>query len=415
MKIKEEFDIHLVENTLDVYRLGKTSKLLQISEAHYKKEGKYVELNVKYPKNNISLLRSKTLNSDKITLASKGYTPKSQYFHLKIDRDKQSAVLRKVDSFYLFENKFSYLQTKTDKQKEGLQFRKIESREEIEHRKKNINYKIRNLESEEFRTLKFVDKSKDVIEELKCLRIEDRKKKDPKRNLDITKSIKNAVVVNTKDLDGLFGDSQAVRACLAKNTFYFNGRYILNNSFYSEDLQATRERILEILLKKGFILMSDISKDTFLIEELCTSNGTSPKYYLKGYPEEQDPSVTQFTSLVDNKVYDIIREKYFCTLSDIVNSSNLDADTVQKILFKEDIIAVGEGIYTIYDLEDPDNEIKQEIIKLIQNKKSYRKGEMNTAVDNISELLEVEKDTVQKYIEKVFQNKRGIWSIKETF
>ncbi|KAF9764650.1 hypothetical protein NGRA_0389 [Nosema granulosis] len=414
MKIKQEFDIKLVEGTLDVYRLGKMRDLLQISEVQYKKDGKYTEINLKYPKNNISLLRSKTLNSEKITLASKGYNPMSQYFYLRLDKDKNIANIQKINTFYLFENKFPYLEAKQDKLKDGLQFRKIESREEIEHRKKNINYKIRNIENESFKSLRYVDKSKEVIEAFKYLNIEDfGLKKDVSVSKKIFNSIKNAVVVNMKDLEVLYKDLEAIRACLSKYTFYFNGRYILNKSFYSEDLQSTREKILEILHKKGYILESDVEKDVFLIKELCRCE--TPKYFLKGYHEDKDPKIDQYSSSVDSTVYDIIKERYFCTLADILKNCSLDADTVQKILFKPNITAVGEGIYTVYDPEDPHNDIKQEIVRLLEARKSYKKGEMNTAVTNISEVLKVDLETVQNYIEKVFVNKRGIWTVKESF
>jgi uncharacterized protein YdcH (DUF465 family) len=249
------------------------------------------------------------------------------------------------------------------------------------------------------------------------LKIDIKKAESNNQNLskNILNGLKKAVVVNVKDLEVLYKDLNLIITVLSKNAFYFNGRYILNNSFYPKDLQQTRTKILEILNKKGFILMTDIDQDTNLILELCIKDEKTPKYYLKGYYEEENSNILKKAVQGDSIVYDFIKEKYFCTLDDITKSCPLDSEQIKKILFNSEIISLGDNIYTVFDPEDPYNELKKEIIRLVQNKKSYRKGEMNTAISNISEVLNIENEVVISHIEKVFTNKKGIWVVKDSF
>lgn len=393
MKIKKEISINLTNSNLNIYKLGPLINKVKISSVNVKPEGNYLELEYETPKYNTSLLRNK---SDKIILYSYGFNPVSSYYLLKglDDEECNKQNVYKLNSIYKFNTKFK--EELSDKA--TLQFRKVESREEIEHRKRNINYKLKVIENEPFKKLEYKQverninkvlsvqsKSTSTIKYLENISVFDNRK--------IERCIKNRVVVNLNDLYKLFPDHQEdVKLCLQKLTFYFKGRYILKDKFYDKNLQKIRKEILEAFENSDSINFYNLSTDyNNMLHELCTKQ--SNKYILKGIFEEK---VIDFKNI---NLVNKLKDKCIFTLQEIKEISGLDIEDVYKFILENNIQEIINNFYCVYKSQEI-----EEVLKIYE-KGNIKKSEINDLLNS----KELNTEDFFKALDFFFVLKRSTW------
>lgn len=392
MKIKKVISINLVNSNLSVYKLGQIETKLKIKCVNKKPTSKYLELEHDLPKTNISLVRNKSVS---MTHYAHGYTPNTSYYLIPAT-DQDSCTCYKINSFYKFNTKFP----EEDVEKTSLQFRKVESREEVEHRKKNINYKIKNLENESFIKMEY----KKLDKEIMAMNLSSVPKKDIKFNIEkIERCIRNRVVVNYKDLynlfklscmniyDGYLSDN--IKLSLQRLTFYYKGRYLLKNKFYDKYLQDVRNQILKTFENTDRLikLESDSVDYKTIIDELCIKKEDG--YHLKGYYEDL---VIDFknTGLLND-----LRNKLIFTIQDIKNISGLEMEDVYKFVSENNLVEINNNFYCI----ELSTEI-EEVMELL-DKNNIKKSEINELVTD--KCLNVEE--FFKILEKYYVLKRATW------
>jgi hypothetical protein len=392
MKIKKIISINLVNSNLNVYKLGQIENTLKIKCVNLKPYSKYLELEHNLPKSNISLVRNKT---DSLTHYAHGYTPNTSYYLMPASSE-DSCTCYKINSVYKFNTKFR----EEDVEKSVLQFRKVESREEIEHRKRNINYKIKNLENEIFNRMEYKKLDRDIM----TLNLSNIPKKDIKFNIGkIERCIKNRVVVNYKDLYNLFKPSYTntherflsdnIKLSLQRLTFYYKGRYLLKNKFYDKYLQEVRNKILKAFENTDRLikLESDSIDYKTIIDELCIKKNDG--YHLKGYYEDL---VIDFKNL---GLLNDLRNKLIFSFQDIKNISGLEMEDVYKFVNENNLVEIRNNFYCI----ELSREI-EEVIGLL-DKVNIKKSEINELVTekglNVEEFF--------KILEKYYVLKRATW------
>ncbi|EQB60421.1 hypothetical protein NAPIS_ORF02025 [Vairimorpha apis BRL 01] len=309
--------------------------------------------------------------------------------------------------------------------KKEVSFRKIESREEIEHRKRNINFKIRNIENEEIVKNEVVKgKSESGCNYKICSssniinnKIFFNNNLSSKLQKNIENSIKNKVVVNFKDLIELYKNEEIVKSCLQKLTFYFQGRYILKNSFYDKNLQDIRNGIFKDLSDKGFVEIngfSQIKKDgsikdnilndtnTFInnitedykycLNELCILKNTTT-YVIKGYYESQ---------IIDYKNSELLgklKQNLIFNLQDIRTFSGLEMDEIIKFINDNNFIEMENNLFMVEYIKEIDG------INSILSRSSIKKNEVNEIIENNG----YDRDLFYLLVEVYFSNKRHLW------
>lgn len=153
-EIKKEYSIVVsTDNIISLYRFPnmlKDSFRMQIKDVCFKPVSKITELTTELPNKNISALKVKNLNTNNLKYKATPCPLESSYYTV-IEGDK--IVLYKIQNSYLFQpthdhHAFEY---------QSNVIKKAENREEYEHRLKNINFKLKNIELEEFKRLEFID------------------------------------------------------------------------------------------------------------------------------------------------------------------------------------------------------------------------------------------------------------------
>lgn len=404
MRIVSEYDIKLSKETEPValYRLPSTEGNLRIGTVRYKRQFKYLEIEMKLPR---TRQRSQKIEGKKpsvITYESHGLSLPNGQWYGKVDHAKKVIVLRQIECVYLFNPKFGGLGgERSDKEADGYQFRRAETREEKEHRTKNINFQIKKMNLEGFTTMEYKRKemSQDFNDLPKIAATED----DAKQIIQVRNSIINAKVVNFSELILLYRDQNVVKTALSRYTSFVQGRYILSNVFYEKDLHAIRDKILELFKEREKVPCKDIyalaGDEEFLIEEVCRKDG---KYFqLKGFNER--------TNKCDNdgigQEIAFLVEKYQpCTVETVQKEMGMDIGIVRQNL-PGDVAVLANGMLAICK----GDEKRKKIVEMLVTKKSWKKTEILKIAQNEPGRIEDFFDVLCEYCEL----KGSVWVIKE--
>lgn len=280
---------------ISLYRFPSVTRALCPSEVRLKPVSKYTEIRVSFPPKNASALKMKTLNADCITYKAFPVSVKS-YYYTRIEGDK--IILYKVQNSYLFQPSHEYYPC--DYQSSKL--RKAENREEYEHRMKSINFRLKSVENEEFRTLAFENcAQKTAVQEParsqshsadgagKTVRDHKTVSEEAIDVRRIEETIKNARIANLKDLLRIFPCESAVKTVLFKMTENVCGRFVLKNSYYETALREMRGAVLDLFRKSGSVSVKELGflkDELWLVDELADSR--DGEYVLRGYAEQLD-------------------------------------------------------------------------------------------------------------------------------
>lgn len=255
-------------NVLHLYRFPVNTKALNLVEIKLKPLSKLVDVLVSLPAKNTSALKVKALNTENLAYRAFPSAAKTLYFTVIEDESIQLFPIQLTYLFqpYHFYYQFDYTQPK---------LKKAESRDEYEHRLRSINYKLKNIEIETFKTFQF--------EETKFLPKIDTQSAYCKNHLQnqtgtlanqkkIETVVKRTRIVNMKTLTELCGNENLVKAILFKLTDQVCGRFVLKSAFYEKTLHKMRNQLLQLLCERNAIPVKDVQflgEERWMIDELA--------------------------------------------------------------------------------------------------------------------------------------------------
>ncbi|KAM0672452.1 hypothetical protein CWI42_012150 [Ordospora colligata] len=403
MKVVAEYDVKMVECVMpaSLYRLPKAEKNLKIEGIRLKQDFGYVEMKMKLPKTKCVSVAGDAKDRSMISYGSYGHKPLSMQWYAKIDHDANIVFLRKIDCVHVFSPKYEDIEVDDANKCDGYQLRKAESREEHEHRRKNINFQLKKMNLEEFIELEY--KLKDM--DLKCKDDQVIGKPDKVRKTvgKLKKSIENSKVVNFSEMMLLYQDENAVKNALQTYTNFVHGRYVISNAFYEKRLHSIRNSILDLFNHNERILMKDIENfidgEYFLLEELCRRDGKY--YYLKGFDEGMNVLPEEIMGV---RVMNAVRKLQPCVVEKVSEELLVDVDAV-KMNLPEGVVVLANGMLAVCEGDT----MRKRIVGMLISKDVWRKSDVIRIAQNefsdASRFFEV----LGEYCEL----KGGVWNIKQ--
>jgi hypothetical protein len=366
MKVTAEYDIKISreEVPISIYKQPQMSNNLGIDTVRRKPVSNYLEIDMPLPG-----APQQGNKRERLTFGSFGFRPMGNYWYGKIVHEEKTVVLRRVEDFHLFTPLLSRPVEHVERSTEGYQFRKAESREEREHRRRNINFLLKRAEQEEFEVLRFSrgEMSRECAEAAQ--RIKGTEEDGLSRKIE--NGIFNAKVVNFSELLGVYKDSELVRKALEKCTFHRFGRYFLSNRHYEASLHEIRDKILALFEKSDSFMMKDvvgfIGQESFLLDELCVRIGK--RYHLRGHEEETD----DMHGAIEDRVTELVRRYKVCPLQKIRDELGVD-----EVPSADEVVLLPNGYVSIAD----ECEVRKRILSMLMGKKSLRKAEVSKVVQS---------------------------------
>ncbi|EJW05325.1 hypothetical protein EDEG_00628 [Edhazardia aedis USNM 41457] len=365
--------------------LFKTDSTQKITKLLYKKSG-FITLNLSND-SNFSLLKER-LGFVNMQEAYKTDTRK-MYFGL-VNHQRKIVDIFPIDGLYKFEHVFT---KNTEKVIKKLDPRLV-SKEELEHRKKSINYKVKKIENENDYELIY-EKDFDINEMLQNLN-EGVEKYDIQesvvtKNVDVSddknvkkviifenkirKSIYNARIVNFELLNEIYNDKQLILKCLSEMCIKLSGRFVLKNKFYKKNLREHRNFIFSMFVNKEYIdsrIIQNMNNQDliFLVNEIADFQ--DKKYYLKGVVENISLTETHFD------IEAIIKNNGVTSKKKLKNILKLEDDEVNELIKndmtkKNTIIQLSNGAYVYNDNTDV---LRSACISLFQEKSKFKRNDL---------------------------------------
>lgn len=388
-KIKFEFPIHLKDGELSLFRFpNKTHGEIQIKEVLFKPHSKFTVIKTEYPVKNTSALKMKSLNTSLMTYKALPTQVDSYYF---AKFEESGLILQKIKFSYIFYPVFDFY--KFDYK--SVAIKKAENREEYEHRMRNINYKLKNIEGEDFRKLFYETRASYptfISDDIKNARFTEltpfpsqEKLLDQLNNLTlkvepkkIKQTILNSRICNLKDLVLIYPNKDLVLNTLLGMTDVVSGRCILKNSYYERSLHPIRSRILDLFRTNTTLKPRDIdfaSGEEWVVTELCDFKDGI--YTLKGFYEEE-LSLNTFTI---HNIINILEKERVMSAKKISLILNVDVDLVVSTLSSNEksglFVHLANNCYAIDDEDDWFNKF----FHLAKNKKVFELKEIEDIID----------------------------------
>lgn len=353
-------------NNLNLYRFSGASKSFNFIELKYKPTSHLTELKMPFPNKCASALKLKNLNTETISFRAFPSEGKSLFFG-RIEDDK--IFLYSIQNTFLFQPYHFYFPFDYTPSK----LKKAESREEFEHRMKSINFKLKNVELENFRILafeqsEFIPKNRTILPQGRNLIIENSLK--PKINFsELEETIKRTRIVNLSPLIEFFGNEGAIKSTLFKMTERLEGRFVLKTSFYERNLHDMRMKLLDLFRCKETVLPSDVKflkNEKWLLDELASLvNG---KYALKGFKESFEFDSESIKAANISSIKELLKQHRILSVPQMGNYLSLNEDIIHEILQNNpDFIHLSNNSFALND----ESYILTSMFTLLTDKKSF--------------------------------------------
>lgn len=284
----------------------------------------------------------------------------------RILHSKQEILISEVDYIYRFNHTF----TDQKQPKKGTDGIKKATKEELEHRRKNINYILKKIDAEEAKTMSYLSDEEVVFTDESLvdkdvpLQVYDDKK--------IRDCIKKAKIVNYKIISEIFPSAQNIIEILSEMCIKLNGRFILKNKFYVENLRKTRDKIFKEFICNDISVHKPISEEEeFLLSEICFFKNN--EYHLKGFFED----VELVSSTID--IRKLIYENGIISVKKLKELTELGDDVYSYLEEHKDIIKLQNNNYVIKHNMD-ENDPRNIVINLLRTQNNLKRNEVFTAV-----------------------------------
>ncbi|ELA41487.1 uncharacterized protein VICG_01471 [Vittaforma corneae ATCC 50505] len=353
-------------NALQLYRFPISIRNMNITEVRQKPVSKFVEIKASLPSKNVSALKVKTLNAE--SLCYRAFPVRSSAFYF-VKFDGEKVLLYEIQNIYMFQPfhfycPFDYSSTK---------LKKAESREEFEHRMRSINYRLRNVEIEEFTTLSFEESQ--FSPKLTSIST-DEKMPSKTQQLDFKKieeTVKRTRIVNLKTLVQMFSNEQAIKSVLFKMTDPLCGRFILKNRFYEKSLHEVRTKLIQLFKENETVEIKDIrflGEEKWMVDDIAEIKGSA--YCLKGFKEivEFDSESVRMANL--SSIRELLKICRMLSSSQIANELSIDEDTVIELVSNDGFFHLANNAYTL----DDDGYVLNDMFNILADKKSFELSEL---------------------------------------
>lgn len=347
-----------------------------------------------------------------------GSKPRRDTYFSRVFHQEKLVVLWKVSDLFYLQPVFEHADGIRDTMlSEGLQFMKIESREELEHRKRNINYLLKIYEKEPFVKMDYAVKEHENVNAraLQQFPLESPKsvaRCAPDEEMRLKRCIFNARIVNMGILKKIF-DHPDIHGVLREMTVHFKGRYLLKNEFYEHKFQVVRKRILDEISRYGHLPFCEAQKIpqrfVFLLEELCERAECG--YVLKGYDEMlgiEDESLEM--SDAHTKIQRVLASAGMASLHEIVRLSGLNKGEVASVLAEASFVKLSNGCYVACS-DDPGS-IRALLVGIFSKKASIRKSELLRSLrEGLGHSLQMQE--VVEVLDELCVQRASSWVLKE--
>lgn len=374
-EISKEFPISKLEcsNILSLYRFPVQIKPMTLTEAKIKPASKYTEVSVSLPNKNASALKEKTLNIDSLAYRAHPTAP-SNLFYAKIEDGR--LILARLQNVYLFQPFHFYYQYDYTPSK----LKKAESREEYEHRMRSINYKLKSIDLEESKVLKFEESN--FTPKINPNSVEKQAVISQSIAVNLKKleeTIKRTRIVNMSVLVGIFKNENTVKSTLFKMTDQLCGRFILKNSFYEKNLHNLRNQMVDIFRENQKVGLKDLmflGDERWMAEELA--DVVDGFYHLKGKKEYVEFDNNSIRAANLSSIRDILRNQRLMTTAQISDKLSVDENIVSELMTVENgFLHLSNNSYSLDDHSD----VLSEMFRLFVDKKSFELHELTAKLD----------------------------------
>lgn len=347
-----------------------------------------------------------------------GSKPRRNTYFSRVFHQERLVVLWKVSSVFYLQPVFEQDGARDALLSEGVQFMKIESREELEHRKRNINYLLKIYEKEPFVKLDYSARESEDVD-TRALRpfplesTESVAECVPDEEARLRRCIFNARIVNLGVLKKMFGQAD-IHGVLRAMTVHFRGRFLLKNEFYEQKFQVVRKAILDEIARSGHLAFGEAQKIpqrfVFLLEELCEKAECG--YVLKGYDEMLgiDDEALEMSD-AHTKIQRVLASAGMASLQEIVRLSGLNRREVAGVLAEAPFVKLSNGCYVA--CSDKPGSIRALLVDLFSKKASVRKSElMRTLREGLGHAAQMEQ--VVDVLDELCVQRAGSWVLKES-
>lgn len=382
-QIVKEYPITKVafSNALQLYRLPISTKSMNIAEVRQKPVSKLVELKVSLPPKNTSILKIKTLNIE--NLAYRAFPSNiPQLYWASLEDGK--IFLYSIQNIYLFQpfhfySSFEYL---------SIKLKKAESREELEHRMRSINYRLKNVELEEFQVL-LVENSRLFPKLLKDLPMAPLPPIEKPVNLTkLEETIKRTKIVNFDRLLQLFPEENIVKSALFRMTDMLNGRFILKNQFYERSLHEIRNRLVQLFGENESIEAKNtifLGEERWMLDELAYFE--NKVYRLKGHKEVVEFTSSSIKMATLSLIRDLFIQSRILTSSQIGSTLSINENFVLELLSDGDMFFhLANDAYALND----DNYILNEMFRMLVDQKSFELFELTMKLEEKNVVYDIQ-------------------------
>lgn len=349
----KEYSIKFTKQNLPLLKTPRTIRALR-------KRGNYIEATTERFESHFSMLKERMQN-----YPSKIYSfgvPVKDLFVGRIFHAKQEIHLSPVDTIYHFNEK---LHSKAPKQPTSFVMKNL-SKEELEHRKNNINYMLKKNDHEEAVDMVYFNDKGVSFDFQEVEDAADGATNEEGSLRKLRMCILRVKIVNVRELEKVSKLARdAILGVVSEMCIKMNSRFLLKSKYYPKDLRSKREKILELFKYQDEIkcFVGD-GQDRMLINEICKKEGNY--YTLKGYKEDIE-LISKKTDLEK-----VILEHGMVSLSKLSKLVNLDEDEIREIVAEnKNIITLVNKTYTVRKDDNPkdmrniviDFLVKQEFLK----------------------------------------------------
>lgn len=388
-------------NALQLYRFPISIKHMTIAEVRQKPVSRFVEVKIELPSKNVSALRVKMLGSEGLAYRSFPVASPNFYF-AKFDGEK--LFIYEIQNIYMFQPfhfycPFDYSSTK---------LKKAESREEFEHRMRSINYKLKNVDLEEFSVLPFEESQ--FSPKLFSIPAAEKAPTSKGQQHDFKKieeTIKRTKIVNLRALVQIFSDENATKTILFKMTDQVCGRFILKNRFYEKSLHELRSRLIQLFKENKTISTKDVGflgEEKWVVDEIAeVKDGI---YHLKGFKEivEFDSNSIRMAKVIS--LNELLRAHRVLSSSQIASRLSIDEDYAIELISNNNFFHLANSAYALND----DGYILNDMFAIFVDKKSFELSELTQRLEEKG--IEFENHALVEEIKKYCTMRAGKFYLK---
>lgn len=391
----KEYTIKYTKQNLTLFKTSKSIRFI-------KKRGFHIEASTTKIDSHFSMLKERLQNYPS-TIYAYGI-PTKDLFIGRVYHATKEIHFSPVDSIYHFNEK---LHSKTHKQPSNFIVKSL-SKEDLEHRKKNINYMLKRNENEEALDMRYISDMPVSFNILQPRKKEKLEKNEEHDVLKLRMVILRVKIVNIGELVKVSRLSkESIVDVVSEMCVKMNSRFVLKCKYYPRELKDKRKRILERFINLEEIQCFNASEiELMFINEVCVREGN--KYKLKGYKE----TIELVTKKTD--IEKIISENVLIGMEKLTGLVGLEEDEIQDLILENrNIVTLVNKTYVIRKDDNP-KDLRNIIIDFLVKQEFLKRSEISQVYFNLTG-EEPNIFSYNKIMREFCTNKGNNWVIKNSY